>query len=68
MDTSKLSEAVRLLQQMLRDDLELKRLVLFVERDRVMLNTHMRDGKVDSHLLADDGRISRRLRPLDTRR
>jgi hypothetical protein len=51
MDDTKVLQACRLVHEALCDDLELKRLLIHVEQDRVSLTIHTKRGSQESKML-----------------
>jgi hypothetical protein len=51
MDDAKVLHACRLLHEALCDDLELRRLVVHVERDRVSITIHTKRGRQESKVI-----------------
>jgi hypothetical protein len=54
MDEAKVLNACRLLHEALYDDLELQRLVVQVERDRVVLTIHPKRGRQQSKVVVGE--------------
>jgi hypothetical protein len=65
MDETKVIQACRLLRSALRADLEVHRMVLHVERDRVLLTTYPKSSKAGIQLVVDQDLIADNVRRLD---
>jgi hypothetical protein len=65
MDETKVIQACRLLRAVLRADPELRRMVLHVERDRVLLTTFPKSSKAGTQLVVDQDLIADNVRQLD---
>jgi hypothetical protein len=68
MDDAKVLQACRLLHEALWDDLELKRLLVQVDRDRVSLTIHSKRGGRESKVIIGEGSTPDNILPLDERR
>jgi hypothetical protein len=66
MDDAKVQQACHLLHEILCDDLELRRLVVHVERDLVLLTIHPKRGEQESRVIFGEGADN--IYPLDERR
>ena len=65
MDDPTVSHACRLLHEALCDDLELRRLVVHVERDRVSLTIHSKRGRQESKVVVGENSTTENVRLLD---
>jgi hypothetical protein len=68
MDNAKVFQACRLLYEALCDDLELRRLLVQVDRDRVSLTIHSKHGNQESKVIIGEGSAPSNVHPLDERR
>jgi hypothetical protein len=68
MDDAKVLQACRLLHEALCDDLELKRLLVQVDRDRVSLTIHQKRGGRESKVIIGEESPPDNVRPLGERR
>ena len=65
MDDATVLHACRLLHEALCDDLELRRLVVHVERDSVLLTTHTKRGKRESKVIVGENSPTENVRQID---
>jgi hypothetical protein len=68
MDDAKVLQACRLLHEALCDDLELRRLLVQVDRDRVSLTIHSKRGSQESKVTIGEDSAPNNVHPLDERR
>ena len=68
MDETKVIQACRLLRAVLHADPEVRRMVLHVERDRVLLTTFPKSSKAGTQLVVNQDLIVDNVRQLDERR
>jgi hypothetical protein len=68
MDDKKVLQACRLLYEALCDDLELRRLMVQVDRDRVSLTIHQKRGTQESRVIIGEDSTPGNIYPLDERR
>jgi hypothetical protein len=68
MDDAKVLLACRLLHEALCDDLELRRLLVQVDRDRVSLTIHSKRGNQQSKVIIGEDSAPNNIHPLDERR
>jgi hypothetical protein len=68
MDDAKVLQACRLLHETLYDDLELKRLLVEVDRDRVSITIHHKRGTQQKKVIIGEDTTPDNIRPLDGRR
>ncbi len=68
MDDAKVLQACRLLHEALCGDLELRRLLVQVDRDRVSLTIHEKRGTQQSRVIIGENSMSDNIHPLDERR
>jgi hypothetical protein len=68
MDDAKILQACRLLHEALCDDLELRRLLVQVDRDRVSLTIHSKRGSQESKVIIGEDSAPNNVHPLDERR
>jgi hypothetical protein len=68
MDDAKVQHACRLLHEASCDDLELRRLVVHVERDRVSLTIHSKRGGHERKVILGEDTAADNIYPLDERR
>jgi hypothetical protein len=68
MDDAKVSQACRLLHEALCDDLELRRLLVQVDRDRVSVTIHSKRGSQESNVIIGEDSAPNNVHPLDERR
>jgi hypothetical protein len=68
MDDATVERACRLLHEALCDDLELRRLVVMVERDLVLLTIHPKRGEQESRVIIGADSTDNDIHPLDERR
>jgi hypothetical protein len=65
MDDAKVLRACRLLHEALYDDLELRRLLVQVDRDRVSLTIHQKRGTQESRVIIGGDSTPDNIHPLD---
>jgi hypothetical protein len=65
MDDEKVLQACRLLHEALCDDLELRRLLVEVDRDRVSLTIHQKRGTPESRVIIGEDSTPDNIHPLD---
>ena len=65
MDDATVLHACRLLHEALCDDLELRRLVVHVERDRVSMTIHPKRGVQESKVVVGEDSTTENVRLLD---
>jgi hypothetical protein len=68
MDDAKVLRACHLLHEAVCDDLELKRLLVQVDRDRVSVTIHQKLGTQASRVIIGEDPTSDNVHPLDERR
>jgi hypothetical protein len=68
MDDAKVLHACRLLHEAFGDYLELRRLVVHVERDHVSLTSHSKRGRQESKVVVGEDSTTENVRLLDERR
>jgi hypothetical protein len=68
MDNAKVLQACRLLHEALYDDLELRRLLVEVDRDRVSITIHHKRGKQEKKAIIGEDSTPDNIHPLDGRR
>ena len=68
MDDAKVLQACRLLHEALCDDLELRRLLVQVDRDRVSLTIRSKRGGQESNVIVGEDSAPNNVHPLDERR
>jgi hypothetical protein len=68
MDGAKVLQACHLLHEALCDDLELRRLLVQVDRDRVSLTIHQKRGTQESRVIVGEDPTLDNVHPLDERR
>ena len=68
MDDAKVLQACRLLHEALCDDLELRRLLVQVDRDRVSLTFHSKRGSQESKVIIGEDSAPNNVYPLDEQR
>ena len=68
MDDAKVLQACHLLHEALCDDLELRRLLVQVDRDRVSLRIHSKRGSEESKVIIGEDSAPNNIHPLDERR
>jgi hypothetical protein len=68
MDDAKVLRACHLLHEALCDDLELKRLLIQVDRDRVSVTIHQKLGTKASGVIIGEDPKPNNIHPLDDRR
>jgi len=67
MDDAKVLQACRLLHEALCDDLELRRLLVQVDQDRVSLAIHQKRGTQASRVIVGEDSTLDNVHPLDER-
>ena len=67
MDDAKVLQACRLLHEALCDDLELRRLLVQVDQDRVSLTIHQKRGTQASRVIVGEDSTLDNVHPLDER-
>jgi hypothetical protein len=65
MDDAKVLQAYRLLHEALCDDLELRRLLVQVDRDRVSLRIHSKRGSQESKVIIGEDSTPDNILPFD---
>jgi hypothetical protein len=68
MDDAKVLQACHLLHEALCDDLELRRLLVQVDRDRVSISIHEKRGTQENRVIIGEDSTLDNLHPLDERR
>ena len=68
MDNAKVLQACRLLHEALYDDLELRRLLVEVDRDRVSITIHHKRRIQERKVIIGEDSTPDNIRPLDGRR
>jgi hypothetical protein len=68
MDDAKVLQACRLLHEALYDDLELRRLLIEVDRDRVSITIHHKRGTQEKKVIIGKDFTPDNIHPLDERR
>jgi hypothetical protein len=68
MDDTKVLQACRLLHEALCDDLELSRLLVYVDQERVSLTIYSKRGSQKSKVLIGEDTIPDNIVPFDERR
>jgi hypothetical protein len=68
MDNAKVLQACHLLHEALRDDLELRRLLVQLDRDRVSLTIHQKRGTQEKRVIIGEDSTLDNVHPLDERR
>jgi hypothetical protein len=68
MDDAKVLQACRLLHETLRDDLELRLLLVHVDRDRVSIAIHSKRGSHEKKVIIGEDSAPDNILPLDERR
>ena len=68
MDDEKVLQACRLLHEALCDDLELRRLLVQLDRDRVSLTIHQKRGTQEKRVIIGEDSTLDNVHPLDERR
>jgi hypothetical protein len=68
MDDAKVLQACCLLHEALCDDLELKRLLVQVDRDRVSLTIHQKRGTEESRVMIGENATLDNVHPIERRR
>jgi hypothetical protein len=68
MDDAKVSQACHMLHEALCDDLELRRLLVQVDRDRVSLAMHQKRGTQEKRVIIGEDSTPDNIHPLDERR
>jgi hypothetical protein len=68
MDDAKVLQACRLLHQVVCDDLEVRRLMVQVDRERVSLTIYSKRGGQESTVVIGEGALPDNVHPLDGRR
>jgi hypothetical protein len=65
LDDAKVQHACRLLHEVLCDDLEVRRLAVHVERDRVSITIHTKRGRQQNKVIIGEDSTTENVRPLD---
>jgi hypothetical protein len=65
MDDAKVLQACRLLHEALCDDLELRRLLVQVDQDRVSLTIHQKRGTQEKRVIIGEDSTPDNIHPLD---
>ena len=65
MDDAKVLQACRLLYEALCDDLELRRLLVEVDRDRVSITIHQKRGTQEKKVIVGEDPTSDNIHPLN---
>jgi hypothetical protein len=68
MDDAKVLQACHLLHEALCDDLELRQLLVQVDRDRVSLTIHQKRGTQEKRVIIGEDSTLDNVHPLDERR
>jgi hypothetical protein len=68
MDNAKVLQACRLLHEALYDDLELRRLLVEVDRDRVSITIHQKRGTQEKRVIIGEDYTPDNIHLLDERR